>query len=327
MVNFEKAVHSGTASRENGSSHRRPQEMVRLLILSILFLSPIFTFLAIPAAEADDQPDIQTLIATRQLDSAERMIVSQMMAKPQDPELITLLAEVRLDQGRAREALTLLGDAERLGGVTALRAQLAGLADSAAGRLDLAEPQFRSAIQLDPNYAAAHYFLARLLYTRNRFDEAIQESNRAIALSPSMVRAYENLGLCYEGKHDLKQAEHWYLEAIHQDETSAQKTEWPLLDLATMLIHNDRVTEAKPYLTQALAINPNNAQSLFEMGVLMEKSGDSAGALQRFQEAIQVDAKLAGAYYHAARICQKLGRAEEAKQYFAKFKEVSEKKR
>lgn len=238
------------------------------------FLVTILVLLCLPVpAVPQDQPDVKALIANRQLDSAEKIIVSQMMAKPQDPDLITLLAEVRLDQGRPKESLTLLNDAERVGGVTALRAQLIALAESAAGRLDLAEPQFHTAIQLDPNYAPAHYFLARLLYTRNRFDEAIQQSKTAVALSPEMVRAYENLGLCYEGKHDLKEAERWYLEAIHRDAASQTKTEWPLIDLATMLIHNDRAPDAKPYLTQALAINPHNAQSLFEMGVLLEKSG------------------------------------------------------
>jgi tetratricopeptide (TPR) repeat protein len=299
--------------------------MVKLSNILVLILAALFSPLTV-AAIADDQPDIRTLIATRQLDSAEKIIVSQMMSKPQDPELMTLLAEVRLDQGRTPEALTLLSDAERLGGVTALRAQLTGLADSAAGRLDLAEPQFRTAIQLDPNYAAAHYFLARLLYTRNRFDEAIQESNHAIALSPGLVRAYENLGLCYEGKHNSIEAERWYLEAIRRDQTSENKTEWPMLDLATMLIHEEHLAEAKPYLEQALAINPNNAQSLFEMGVLLEKSRDSQAALQKFREAVKFDPGLAGAYYHAARICQKLGREDEAQQYFAKFKEVSGKK-
>ena len=292
----------------------------------ILFLLPMILGLQ-AGVVAEDQTDIGTLIATRQLDSAEKVIVSQMMSKPQDPELITFLAEVRLDQGRAPEAIVLLNDAQRLGGVTALRAHLSGLAESAAGRLDLAEPQFRSAIALDPNYAVAHYFLARLLYTRNRFEEAIAESQRAIALSPGMVRAYENLGLCFEGKHDDREAERWYLEAIHHDEASEHKTEWPMLDLATMLIRTGRTAEATPYLTKALALNPSNGQSLFEMGVLQEKSGDTQSALEKFREAIKVDTNLAGAYYHAARICQKLGRKEEAQQYFAKFKEVSEKKK
>ena len=99
-----------------------------------------------------------------------------------------------------------------------------------------------------------------------------------------------------------------------------------MLDLATMLIHNDRMAEARPYLEQALAVNPNNAESSFEMGVLLEKSGDSQAALQKFEVAMKLDANLAGAYYHAARICQKLGRSDEAQKYFAKFKDVSGKK-
>jgi tetratricopeptide (TPR) repeat protein len=284
-------------------------------------------FVCLPSfASSDRLADIEVLIANRQLDSAEKIIVSEMMTSPQDPELITLLAEVRLDQGRAPEAVTLLNDAERVGGVTAVRAQLMGLAYSAGGRLDLAEPQFRSAIQLDPDFAAAHYFLARLLYTRNRFDESIQESKAAIGLSADLIRAYENLGLCYEGKHNLKEAERWYLEAIHRDEKNVVKTEWPAVDLGTMLIQEERLSEAKSYLTQALAINPGNAQALFQMGVLLEKSGDAQGAVQKFREAIKSDSNLAGAYYHAARLCQKLGQADEAKQYFARFKQITEKK-
>jgi Tfp pilus assembly protein PilF len=321
VVNFAK-VGVSWGSIAMGRNLRGREAMAKRSILLVLIVAFLSLLLAFPSIAADDQPNVQTLIATRQLDRAEQIIVSQMMTKPQDPGLITLLAEVRFDQGRGPEALTLLSDAERLGGVTALRAQLTGLAD----RLDLAEPQFRTATQLEPNYAAPHYFLARLLYTRNRFDEAIQESKNAIALSPGLVRAYENLGLCYEGKHDLKEAERWYMAAIHQNETSESKTEWPLLDLATMLVHNEQIAEAKRYLEQAPAINPNNAQSLFEMGVLLEKSGNSQDALHEFRDAMRFDPNLASAYYHTARICQKLGRVEEAQQYFVKFKEVSEKK-
>ncbi len=253
-------------------------------LLSVLLVS----ICTASSAASQDQPDVKDLIARRQFKAAEQLIVSQMMTKPQDPELMTLLAEVRLDQGRAQEAATLLNDAERLDGVTVLRAQLMGLAYSAAGRLDLAEPQFRSAIQLDANFAPAHYFLARLLYTRNRFDEAIQESKAAIALSPHLVRAYENLGLCYEGKHDLKEAQRWYLEAIQRDERNPVRTEWPALDLGTMLIHEERLSEAKTYLTQALEINPSNAQTLFQMGILLEKSGDLQGGLQKLPASHEV---------------------------------------
>jgi len=304
----------------------RDYATLRLLFWSLFFFSYCISVGASADELVDDQADIRTLIANHQLESAEKLIVSRMMTKPQDADLITLLAEVRLDQGKIPEALKLIDDAQHIGGVTALRAQLRGLADSAAGRLDLAEPQFRTALRLDPNYAAAHYFLGRLLYTRNRFDEAIQESKAAIAIAPGMVRAYENLGLCYEGKHDLKESERWYREAIHQNDANDIKSEWPMLDLATMLIHEERIADAKPYLEQALTTNPNNAQALFEMGVLLEKSGNSQAALDKFEQAVKVDPQLAEAYYHGARLLQKLGKTDEAREYFDKFKQLSDKK-
>ncbi|HEX4808141.1 MAG TPA: tetratricopeptide repeat protein, partial [Bryobacteraceae bacterium] len=215
---------------------------VTLAAAFLALLSSAKTAIADPVQEAAQ------CVAHRQLARAEELIVSQMMTTPRDPDLLTLLAEVRLDQNRGPEALELIGNAEQLGGITALRAQLEGLCHLAVGRLEPAERCFRTAIRLDPNYDAAHYFLARLLYNRNRFDEAIAESNRTIDLSPGFVRAYENLGLCYEGMQQLDQAERWYLEAIRRSSAGGLKTEWPRLDLATMLIHNDRLAEAKPYI-------------------------------------------------------------------------------
>jgi tetratricopeptide (TPR) repeat protein len=283
---------------------------------------------ALPAWCAPPSPDrmleAQKLIVTGQLDAAEKMIVSEMMLAPQDVNWITLLAELRLDQNRPQEALKLLDDADRLGGVTAPRAILASRIVSVMGRLDLAEKQLRTAIRLDPSNPVAPYFLARVLYTDNRFDESIEESNKAISLSPGNVRAYENLGLCYEGKNDPKTAEHWYLEAIRRETTSGSKTEWPMLDLATMMIRQNRYAEAKPYLEQALEINPHNAQSLFQMGILLEKTEDPNGALEKYRAAIQNDPRLAGAYYRAARLCKKLGYADEAAQDFDKFNHIHE---
>jgi tetratricopeptide (TPR) repeat protein len=293
-------------------------------VLALLIVLPSVFTLAHPVP-GEGLDEVGELIASRRFDDAERIIVSRMVTNPRDSQLITLLAEVKLGQGNATEALALLSEAERLGGVTALQAQLAGLANSAAGRLDLAEPQFRAAIRLESNFVAAHYFLARLLYTQNRFYEAIAESKVTIALSPKHARAYENIGLCYEGMGQIEEAEHWYMEAIRWATVGESKTEWPMLDLATMLIRSNRVTEARQYLSQALAINPANAQSVFQMGVLLEKTEDFNGALEKFIQAMNLDPKLREAHYHAARICIKLGLAEEAKRYFASFKQIAEK--
>jgi tetratricopeptide (TPR) repeat protein len=164
---------------------------------------------------------------------------------------------VRFDQRRYKEAIQLVDEADAVAGPTPKGTTLRGLVAVAQSRLDLAEPRFQEAIRLDPNYAFAHYYLSRLLYTRNHFNESIRESNAAIAVAPNLVRAYENLGLCYEAKQQINEAKKWYLEAI-QRQASGKQTEWPSLDLATMLIRNDRVEEARPYLLDALKLNPNN---------------------------------------------------------------------
>lgn len=267
---------------------------------------------------------LERLIQNKQIATAEKIIVGKLVADPRNPEVITLLAEVRFDQRRYKEALQLVGDADAIAGATAKRTTLRGLVAVAQSRLDLAEPWFREAIRLDPKYAFAHYYLSRLLYTRNHFNEAIQESNAAIAMAPNLVRAYENLGLCYEAKQQIDEAKKCYLEAIHWEASGGRQTEWPFLDLATMLIRNNRVEEAKPYLLEALKLNPSNSELHLQMAIVLEKTGDLDGALQELQRTVSLDPNRAEPHYRAARIYQRLGKRDQADKEFAQFRKVSE---
>ncbi len=290
-------------------------------------LALLFPGLSLAQTVPDDPlRHIKELIAQNQLKSAEKIIVARMMARPRDPDLITFLAEVRFHQGQFREAITLVNDANQLGGVTAERATLAGMVEISTDRLERAATNLRKAIELAPDYVPSHYLLARVLYTQNHFDEAIEESKKAISLSPNLVRAYENIGLCYEGKQQPEEAERWYLEAIQWMGKGGKRSEWPMLDLAALLIRDNQTERAKPYLVQALEINPQNAQAVFQMGVVLEKSGDLRGALQEFKRAIERDPDLETAYYRSARIHQKLGEAAEAQKDLSMFRIVSKKK-
>lgn len=289
-----------------------------------LLLASIAALTRAQVSSLDPNQDIRNLIALNQIPAAEKLVVSRLATQPHDADLITCLAEVRLNQRHPEEALRLVQNAEEVGGPTALRSQIAGLAETAQGRLASAEKHFRQAIELDPKFVPAHYYLARLLYTRNRFDEAIAESKATIALSPEFVRAYENLGLSYEGKDDSKQAEQWYREAARRNSDTSNKTEWPLLDLATLLVKQDRLNEAHPFLEQAIEINPNNPQAHLQMGILLEKSGASQRSLEELRSAIRLDKNLSSALYRAARVCQKLGRQEEAQHYFSEYRKATE---
>lgn len=267
---------------------------------------------------------VETLIQNKQIATAEQMIVGKLLADPRNPDLITLLAEVRFDERRYKETLQLIDEADAISRPTAKGTTLRGLVAVAQSQLDLAEPQFREAIRLDPTYAFAHYYLSRLLYTRNHFNEAIQEAEAAIAAAPNLVRAYENLGLCYEGKQQIDEAKRWYITAIQREASGGKKTEWPSLDLASMLIRNDRVEEAKPYLFDALKLNPGNPKSHFQLAIVLEKTGDLAGALQELEKTSKLDPTMAEPHYRAAWIYKKLGNKDLADKELAIFQTISE---
>ncbi len=58
--------------------------------------------------------------------------------------------------------------------------------------------EFRQAIDLNPNYATAHHWYAEHLMWRGRFDEALQESERARRLDPlSLIIAADNGAILY----------------------------------------------------------------------------------------------------------------------------------
>ncbi|MBC7798503.1 MAG: tetratricopeptide repeat protein, partial [Pyrinomonadaceae bacterium] len=60
-----------------------------------------------------------------------------------------------------------------------------------------AEKQYRRAIELNPNNATAHHWLADMLAIEGRFDESFAEYNRAIELDPLSLAIKTDLGQSY----------------------------------------------------------------------------------------------------------------------------------
>jgi TolB-like protein/DNA-binding winged helix-turn-helix (wHTH) protein/Flp pilus assembly protein TadD len=64
-----------------------------------------------------------------------------------------------------------------------------------------AEKEYRRAIELNPNYATAHHWYAEHLSWRGRFDEALEESERARQLDPlSLIIAADNGAILYRAR-------------------------------------------------------------------------------------------------------------------------------
>jgi len=66
-----------------------------------------------------------------------------------------------------------------------------------AGRDDLAIEQLRKTLEMDPNFAHAHFFLGRTYVRKGGFVEAIAEFQRATTLSPNIAQYKGGLGHAY----------------------------------------------------------------------------------------------------------------------------------
>jgi tetratricopeptide (TPR) repeat protein len=74
--------------------------------------------------------------------------------------------------------------------------------------------QFRTAIRLRPELAAAHANLALALHRTEDFDGAIREYEEALKLQPDDAGTHVNAGLAYESRGRTREAALHYLRAV-----------------------------------------------------------------------------------------------------------------
>lgn len=89
------------------------------------------------------------------------------------------------------------------------------------GRLDEAVTEFRSAIQSDPQYAAARANLAYTYDRLGRVDDAIAAYKDAVAVDSKNAVAFNNLGVLYVKKDAYEDAIQAFEQGLKADPSSA----------------------------------------------------------------------------------------------------------
>lgn len=78
------------------------------------------------------------------------------------------------------------------------------------------------------------------------------------------------------------------------------------------LLRTGRHQEALPWLTKAVAIDPELSGAWINYGVSLRRNGDLAGAESAYRKALEVDPEAVSAYQNLAALLRHLGKAEEA---------------
>jgi len=187
-----------------------------------------------------------------------------------------------------------------LAGVT--RHQLAYWSDEAS--------LWTHAIQTTTDNYVAEDNLGTTLLDRHDMDQAIVHFRRATAIEPHNGLSELNIGVWEERNHHWPEAIAAYKAGIVEiEESDVLARAYSNLGYVYSYAGDD--ASARDSFQQALRLAPDTEQALIGLGVLAQKSGDFASAIQLYSHANQIRPTALG-YLLLARALHRSGRSEDA---------------
>ena len=184
-----------------------------------------------------------------------------------------------------------------------------GLAYKMQDDANHAIPEFEAAEKLDPDQPEAPYALGLLYLQDGRYQDAARELKTSLTLRPENGEGWATLGSVYNQLNQLPEASAALLEAIHQ----VPRQPDPHLTLANVLIKQhklDEATEQRRLAANLMRSNMNQqrAEVATHSGESLIKSGDLAGAIVQFQNALSFDHNYAEAHQGLAQVYEAQGK-------------------
>jgi tetratricopeptide (TPR) repeat protein len=176
------------------------------------------------------------------------------------------------------------------------------------GRPDLAMPELRKAIQLDPTSAENHYELGRILFEQGSYAEAVEQFRKTQALAPEFVKAYHNLGLAYAALGQKTKAVAEFETALALNARASRPSAWPLIDFGTYYNMQEDFVHAKEMLQRAIALDNRWDQAYSELAKAYRGLGQTALAIESYDRAIAINPNKLEYHYALAALYRRAGR-------------------
>jgi tetratricopeptide (TPR) repeat protein len=273
-------------------------------------------------------PELQRALAAKNYERAEQLLADAIARQPASQSLLRQIASVFILDRKPLNAAIALKKAEALGPLdNPARLQLA-LAYIAMKRGAWARPELERLAADEPANVIHLYWLARLDYDDGRYAAAIDRLQRVVARAPALVRAHDNLALCYEGLNQPDEAIGHYREAIRLNRADTKTASpWPLLNLGILLRTRGELEESERLFREALDIDRRFAPGHYQLGVVLEERSRLDDAAASLRQAISLDESYAEAYYALSRIYRRAGLTAKADAALTSFKRLHESRR
>jgi Flp pilus assembly protein TadD len=141
---------------------------------------------------------------------------------------------------------------------------------------------FADALRVHPNSPRAHFILGKLAGDAGRDGEALASFDRAIAVWPSYIPAYQEKGVVLGRTGSFAEAEEAFRETLRQ----SPAYDAAHYNLGLVLRRQGRAAEAERELRKALAIDPTYARAWAELGHLLAEQGRRSEAAEAYRHAV-----------------------------------------
>ena len=180
-----------------------------------------------------------------------------------------------------------------------------GLAYMEQGKRELALQKFRQALEIDPEYPAAHHYIAELYRQLGKSDEADKHYHKALGSTPDDPLLNNNYGVFLCQRDKPVEAVKYFLKAAKQPFYRTPEVAYKNAGLCSMKIPD--YAHAEEYLRAALGIDPKLAPALFGMAVISQKQERYLLARAFLQRYFAVEAPTAQSLWLGVQIESKLG--------------------
>jgi tetratricopeptide (TPR) repeat protein len=178
---------------------------------------------------------------------------------------------------------------------------------AAEGHIDVAERQYRRALEIDDAFDQARSNLATMVAGQGRLDEAEGLLRRVLARHPRDAGVSFNLGLLVAERGRTDEAERLLRSALEADPRLAPAA----INLA-VLVGERNPAEAVDLARRAAALEPEAPRDAWTLGYYQARAGDLQGAAKTLEALVRSHPEYADGYNLLAQVYDRLGRGGDA---------------
>ena len=176
-----------------------------------------------------------------------------------------------------------------------------GNALAAEGRFDEAVDQFQRALRIDPNDSDAVYNLGNALARQGNFEAAGKQLQYALQVNPRNAMAAYDLGNVRVRQGRLEEAADQFQRALKIDPGLTRAH----YNMGNLLTQQGKLDEAIAHFRQVMLLAPEDGRAPYHLGQIFSRQGKFDEAIRHYRLALRIDpSNLKARYYLAVALAE-----------------------